>query len=137
MRRWWALVACSGLGVGVAACSSAPPAPPTAAPTGCHGTPATGRLVLADTTPVPMVRAVPGTCIEVSVPRSGFPGKRTEVPRVTPGGRLHLVSDTLLADGGRTAYYSAVRPGTATISSTVDVQTNQAVPEWSGLVVVG
>ncbi len=108
-----------------------------AAPTGCHGIKSTGHLVLSDANPIPVVRAVPGTCIKVSVPRSGFAGKSTEPPRVTPDGRLALVSDTLGADGGRTVYYSAVRPGTATVTSTVDVQTNQEVPEWSGLVVVG
>ncbi len=136
MRRPWALLACSVLALGLVGCSTAT-STPSAAPTGCHGTRSTGHLVLSDANPVPVVRAVPGTCIKVSVPPSGFLGKVTEPPRVTPDGRLALVSDTLGANGGRTVYYSAVRSGTATVSSTVDVQTNQEVPEWSGLVVVG
>ena len=138
VRRRWALVACSALGILLVACTSSTSSiPPAAAPAGCHGTKATTHLVLSSQTPIPVVRAVPGTCIEVSVPRSRFPGKSTEPPHVTPQGRLRLVSDTLLPDGGRTAYYSAVHPGTATISSTVNIQTNLEVPEWSGLVLVG
>ena len=132
-----ALVTCAALGLVLAACSSAPPAAPTAAPAGCHGTKATAHLVLTDHAPIPAVRAVPGTCIEVSVPRSPFAGVPTAPPTVRPPGRLRLVSDTVLRNGGRTAYYSAVHAGAATVSSTVRVQTNREVPEWSGLVVVG
>jgi hypothetical protein len=138
MRRRWALLACSALMLTLAACSSSTPSvSSTAAPTGCQGAKATGHLVLSSESPIPVVRAVPGTCIEVSVPRSPFPGKSSEPPHVTPQGRLRLASDTLLRNGGRTAYYSAVRVGTVTISSTVDIRTGLEVPEWSGLVMVG
>jgi len=138
MRRPWALLSCSVLGLTLVACSSSPAGVPSAvAASGCHGRPATAHLVLSSQSPVPVVRAVPGTCIEVSVPKSKFAGKDTEPPRVAPPGRLALVSDTVVGDGGRTAYYSAVHPGTATISSTVDIRTDLEVPEWSGLVVVG
>ena len=132
------MVVCSAVGLTLVACSSSPPTVPSAvAPSGCHGRRATTHLVLSSRSPVPVVRAVPGTCIEVSVPRSPFPGKDAEPPRVTPPGRLHLVSDTVVRNGSRTVYYSAVHTGTATISTTVDIQTDRAVPEWSGLVVVG
>jgi hypothetical protein len=138
MRRRWALVACAALGLTLVACSSSTSGVPSAVTTtGCHGTRATAHLVLSSQSPIPVVRAVPGTCIEVSVPRSRFPGKDTEPPRVIPPGRLDLVSDTVFGNGSRTVYYSAVHAGTATISSTVDIQTNLEVPEWSGLVVVG
>ncbi len=138
MRRIWAVTACSALGLSLAACSSSTRgASSTVAPAGCEGTRATAHLVLTGESPVPVVRAVPGTCIEVSVPGSPFPGRTTEPPDVTPPGRMRLVSDTVLRNGGRTAYYSAVHTGTATISSTVNIRTNAEVPEWSGLVVVG
>ncbi len=130
------VVGCAA-GLTLVACGSSPNAPPAVAAAGCPGRPATAHLVLSSQSPVPVVRAVPGTCIEVSVPRSRFPGKADEPPRVTPPDRLRLVSDTVFPNGSRTAYYSAVRAGTATIASTVDVRTNLAVPEWSGLVVVG
>lgn len=125
------------VGLSLMGCSSSPPAPSAVAPSGCHGRPAVAHLVLSSQSPVPVVRAVPGTCIEVSVPRSRFPGKAAEPPRVTPAGRLRLESDTVFRNGSRTVYYSAVHTGTATISSTVDIQTSLEVPEWSGLVVVG
>jgi hypothetical protein len=69
-------------------------------------------------------------------PKSPFDGVRTEAPRVTPPGRLQLVSDALNQDGTRTAYYSAHASGTATISSTVMIQSDLAVPEWVGVVIV-
>ena len=94
------------------------------------------RVTLSDGQPVPVVRTVPGGCVAVVVPASPFPGHATEVPRTTPGGRLHLVSNTLTAGGVRTAYFRALRTGTVTVSSTVPITTNQAVPEWSALVII-
>jgi hypothetical protein len=46
------------------------------------------------------------------------------------------VSDSLLANGTRAAYYFAVRTGAVTVSTTVRIRTNVEVPEWSGLVVI-
>jgi hypothetical protein len=94
------------------------------------------RLALTNTQPVPVVRTLPGGCVAVSVPRSPFPGSATEVPAVLPADRLRLVSDVVLADGTRTAYFTAIRTGTATVSSTVRVRARAPVPEWSGLVIV-
>jgi len=125
------------LGAGLTACSSSNSGTATTATTaGCHTRAATVRLTLSDAQPVPVVRTVPGGCVAVSVPRSPFTGSATEPPRVTPDGRLHLVSDTVQAGGVRVAYYRALRTGTVTVSSTVRIDTNLAVPEWSGLVVI-
>jgi hypothetical protein len=139
MRRLWSGPACLiVLAVGLTACSSSPgsDAPAPVVTPGCHTAAATVHLALSDTQPVPVVRTVPDGCVAVRVPRSPFAGHVTEVPTVTPDGRLHLVSDTVSAGGVRTAYYRALRTGTVTVSSTVTVQTNLAVPEWSGLVVI-
>ncbi len=97
---------------------------------------ATVHLVLSDSVPVPVVRIPLGGCVAVSVPRSPFRRAPTGPTGVAPGGRLGLVSDSLLANGTRVAYYTALRGGTATISSTVTVRTDRAVPSWSGVVVI-
>jgi hypothetical protein len=138
MTRRWALVVGAALSVGLAACSSSSTSgvPSTVAATGCHTRGAAVGLALSDRQPIPVVRTVPGGCVAVSVPRSPFQGFATEVPRVSPGGRLHLVSETVLASGVRTAYYRVVRTGTVTVSSTVKIHTDVAVPEWSGLVLI-
>jgi hypothetical protein len=137
MARRWALAACAALGVALVACSSSStPSTPTAAAPGCHTNAATVHLVLTDGQPIPLVRVVPGGCIAVSVPRSPFKGVVTEPPRVTPPGRLHLVSDSVLPNGTRRVYYTALRTGTVTITSTVGVLTSVSVPEWNGVVVI-
>ena len=133
--RALALVACVGLGPALMACSSAPSASTPVQP-GCHTTAATVHLALSDQVPVPVVRIAPGGCVAVAVPRSPFPQTPTEPLRVAPGGRLRLVSDSLLANGTRAAYYTALGPGTATLTTSVAVRTARAVPEWSGLVVI-
>jgi len=74
--------------------------------------------------------------VAVTVPRSPFPHTPTEALRVGPEGRLRLVSDSLLANGTRAAYYFALRTGAVTVSTTVRIRTAVAVPEWSGLVIV-
>jgi hypothetical protein len=134
--RVLALVACVALGPVLMACSSGPGgSSPTVRP-GCHTEAATMHLALTNTQPVPVVRTVPGGCVAVSVPRSPFRGSPTEVPVVFPRNRLRLVSDVVLSDGTRTAYFTAIRTGTATVSSTVRIHTQVAVPEWVGLVIV-
>jgi len=55
---------------------------------------------------------------------------------MVPEGRLRLVSDSLLANGTRAAYYSVLARGAVAVSTTVRIRTNVAVPEWSGLVIV-
>ena len=107
-----ALVACAALALLLMACSSGPSASPSVRP-GCHTRAATVHLALTNTQPVPVVRTLPGGCVAVSVPRSPFRGSATEVPVVLPGDRLRLVSDVVLADGSRTAYFTAIRTGTA------------------------
>jgi hypothetical protein len=131
-----ALVACAALGPVLVACSSGPSATPASARPGCHTEAATARLALSNTQPVPVVRTLPGGCVAVSVPRSPFRGSATELPVVLPADRLRLVSDVVLSDGTRTAFFTAIRTGTATVSSTVRIRTAAAVPEWSGLVIV-
>jgi hypothetical protein len=101
------------------------------------GTKAISHHVLASASPIPHGPGRARGVVEVSVPRSGFPATGTERPAVHTRGRLRLLSDSLLVKGGRTSYCSAVQPGTATISSTVDLPVDQEVPWWSGLVVVG
>jgi hypothetical protein len=134
--RALALVACAALAPVLMACSSAPSVTSTSARPGCHTRAATVHLALTNTPPVPVVRTLPGGCVAVSVPRSPFRGSATEVPAALPGDRLRLVADVVLADGTRTAYFTAIRTGTATVSSTVRIRTAAAVPEWSGLVIV-
>ena len=134
--RVLALVACAGLGPALAACSSGPSASSVSVQPGCHTRAATVHLALTNTQPVPVVRTLPGGCVAVIVPRSPFRGSATEVPSVLPADRLRLVSDVVRADGTRTAYFVAVRTGTATVASTVSIRTAVAVPEWSGLVIV-
>jgi len=140
MRRVWSAATCAAVlvvgAVGLAACSPSTGSRPVPVVSGCPTAAATVHLALSDAQPVPVVRTVPGGCVAVQVPRSPFAGHATEVPTVTPDGRLHLVSDTVSAGGSRTAYYRALRTGTATVSSTVTVQTNVFVPRWSGLVVI-
>jgi hypothetical protein len=131
-----ALAACVALIPIVASCSSGPSASRPSVRPGCHTRAATVHLALTNTQPVPVVRTLPGGCVAVSVPRSPFRGSATEVPVVLPADRLRLVSDVVLADGTRTAYFTAIRTGTATVSSTVRIRTQLAVPEWSGLVIV-
>ncbi len=85
--------------------------------------------------PVPVVRIPRGGCVAVGVPRSPFAHHATDPTQIAPTGRLALVSDSLLPDGTRTAYYTALRGGTTTITSTVTVRTARSVPQWSGLVI--
>ena len=130
------LVVCVALGPALTACSSSPGASAPVRP-GCHTAVAgTVQLALSDEVPVPVVRIAPGDCVAVTVPRSPFPRTATEPIRVAPGGRLRLVSDSLLANGTRAAYFLALHTGEVTVSSTVGIRTNVAVPEWSGLVIV-
>ena len=134
------LLACGafGLGLGFTACTSTPNqgTESTVAAPGCHGSSPIVHLALSNQQPIPIVHLPRGGCVEVKVPKSSFDGVRTEAPRVTPPGRLQLVSDALNQDGTRTAYYSAHASGTATISSTVMIQSDLAVPEWVGVVIV-
>lgn len=139
MKRPWLPAVCVVLaGLGSMACSStlASTSSSTVAPPGCHTGEATVRLVLSDTAPVPLVRAVAGDCVAVTVPRSPFKGTTTQPLIAAPPGRLRLVSDSVLANGTRSAYYTAVRTGTATITSTVRIRTNGSVPRWNGIVVI-
>ena len=131
-----ALGACGALVPVLTACSSGPSASSLSVQPGCHTRAATVHLALTNTQPVPVVRTLPGGCVAVSVPRSPFRGSATEVPMVLPADRLRLVSNMVLADGTRIAYFTAIRTGTATVSSTVRIRSQAAVPEWSGLVVV-
>ena len=134
------LLACGafGLGLGFTACTSTPNqgTESTVAAPGCHGSSPAVHLALSNQQPIPIVHLPRGGCVEVTVPKSPFDGVRTEAPRVTPSGRLQLVSDALNQDGTRTAYYSAHASATATISSTVMIQSDLAVPEWVGVVIV-
>jgi hypothetical protein len=74
--------------------------------------------------------------VAVTVPRSPFRHTPSEPTRSFPAGRLRLVSDSLLADGTRVAYYTATGPGTDTVTSTVTLRTDVVVPEWSALVII-
>jgi hypothetical protein len=134
-----ALLVCGTLGLTLLGCSSSPSrsAPPTTAVPGCHTHASTVHLVLTDTQPVPAVRTAPGGCVAVTVPRSPFKATSSESPNVRPAGSLRLVSDTLHADGTRTAYFTAGQTGTATVTSTVAIKTGVAVPEWGGIVHIG
>jgi hypothetical protein len=74
--------------------------------------------------------------VAVTVPRSPFRHAPTDPTRVAPAGRLDLVSDSLLPDGTRVAYYTALRAGTATVTCTISLHTGSVVPEWSALVII-
>ena len=135
--RGVAVVACLLLGGATAACASGPGAvPTTVAPPGCHTPAATVHVVLSDRTPVPVVRTTPGGCVAITVPRSPFRHAPSDPTRTVPAGHLRLVSDSLLTDGTRVAYYVALRTGTATVTSTVSLHTDVLVPEWSALVII-
>jgi hypothetical protein len=139
MIRRAALLVCGTLGLTLLGCSSSPNqgASPTPAVPGCHTHASTVHLVLSDTQPVPVVRTAPGGCVAVTVPRSPFKATTSESPKVRPTGSLRLVSDTLHADGTRTVYFTAGQTGTATVTSTVAIETKVAVPEWGGVVHIG
>ena len=141
MIRRAALLACGTLGLALLGCSSSPnqnqSASSTTAVPGCHTHASTVHLVLSDTQPVPVVRTAPGGCVAVTVPRSPFKATTSESPKVRPTGSLRLVSDTLHADGTRTVYFTAGQTGTATVTSTVAIETRVAVPEWGGVVHIG
>ena len=134
--RVLAVVACVTLGPVLPACSSGPGASSTTVRPGCPTAVGTVHLALSDRVPVPVVRIPPGDCVAVTVPRSPFPHTPTEPIGAVPADRLRLVSDSLLANGTRAAYFLALTTGAVTVSSTVSVQTDRAVPEWSGLVIV-
>jgi hypothetical protein len=87
--------------------------------------------------PVPVVHIPVGGCVTVTVPPSPFRRSSSTPPMVRPDGRLKPLADRLLDNGTRVATYTAVRPGTATISSTVLVFSARPVPEWSAVVLVG
>jgi hypothetical protein len=93
-------------------------------------------VVLSDRSPVPVVRIPTGGCVAVTVPPSPFRHTPTGPTRAVPTGRLDLVSDSLLPGGTRVAYYTALRPGTVTVTVTVPLRTDRLVPEWSALVIV-
>ena len=124
------------LGLGLSACSSTPQAAPSTTAPGCRNGQLTVHLDMTNQQPVPVVRTPVGSCIAVSLFSSPFRGTRTEPLKVTPTGRLRLISDTLQSNGTRIAYYVARGRGAVTISSTVKIRTGQPVPEWSGLVIV-
>jgi len=139
LGRLVAAGACLVLTVVGAACSSGSGSASTGttvAPPGCHTGAATVHVVLSDQTPVPVVRIPTGGCVAVTVPRSPFRHTPTGPTRVVPAGRLVPVSDSLLPGGTRVAYYTAARPGTATVTATVPLHTDQLVPQWSALVII-
>jgi hypothetical protein len=129
--------ACALLALVGAACASGPASTATTvAPPGCHTGAATVHVVLSDRSPVPVVRIPTGGCVAVTVPRSPFRHTPTGPTRTTPAGRLVPVSDSLLPNGTRVAYYTAARRGTATVVATVPLTTDQLVPQWSALVII-